>query len=54
MTIIRPRWGSLPLLFAAMLAVPCSAQDYADLVLADNPIAYWRLDDAAQGAIATR
>ena len=52
MTIIRPRWGSLPLLFAAMLAVPCSAQDYADLVLADNPIAYWRLDDAAQGAIA--
>ena len=51
MTIKRPRWGSLPLLFAAMLAVPCNAQSYRDLVLADNPIAYWQLDDTAQGAI---
>lgn len=52
MTIIRPRWGSLPLLFAAMFAVPSSAQDYADLVLADKPFAYWRLDEDAQGAIS--
>ncbi len=52
MSIFRPRWGSLPLFFAALLAATCSAQDYADLVLADNPIAYWRLDDGAQGAIS--
>ena len=47
-----PRWGSLSLLFAALIAVPCSAQSYSDLVLADNPIAYWRLDDEAQGGIS--
>lgn len=47
-----PRWGSLSLLFAALFAVPCSGQSYSDLVLADNPIAYWRLDDEAQGGIS--
>jgi len=39
-------------LLTALLAVPCGAQSYSDLVLADNPIAYWQLDDAAQGAIS--
>ena len=52
MRISCPRLGSLSILFTAFLAVPCSAQSYSDLVLADNPIAYWRLDDSAQGSAA--
>jgi|GEM_PF-5433141 len=56
MSTIRPRWGNPFLLFAVLLitaffAATSNAQSYEDLVLADNPIAYWRLDDEAQGGI---
>lgn len=55
MRVTWPHTGRLTLFFAALFVCPaavCSAQSYADLVLADNPIAYWQLDDVAQGGVS--
>ena len=52
MMVLRSRPGIISLFMAAFLGGTCHAQSYSDLVLADNPIAYWQLDDAGHGAIA--
>ena len=36
----------LPLVVVLAFSLPAKAQSYSDIILADRPFAYWRLDEA--------
>ena len=42
---------SVVLLATSGFAVPCAAQSYAELVLADEPFAYWRMDETSGSSL---
>ncbi len=56
MTILYPQRGitsSLAVMLLATFAIPCAGQSYSELVLAANPFAYWRLDEADGATVLT-